>query len=113
MSSFRSPQTIIRQDPGQYVDGVWVDGESIEFTIMASVQPASMEDLINLPVGRRLSDFVKAYTSTEIFPVSEGEVQRQPDRLLWRGHTYEATQVGVRQMGVIDHYKVIFTKVSQ
>ena len=101
--SFRKPQTIIRTLPGQYVDGKWVEGSEAILTILASVQPVTAEDQIVMAGGKRLSDYVKAYTSTEIIPLSE-TAQQQPDRLVWRGRTYECIELGVRQMNVIDHY---------
>ena len=110
---FRKPQTIKRQSAGSYVNGAWVPGGvETTFTIQASVQPATGEDQLTLPEGRRLADYVKAYTSTELQVLGE-VVGLQPDRLVWRGHDYECIQVDVRQMSVIDHYKYIFSKVTQ
>jgi hypothetical protein len=110
--SFRKPQTIIRTTPGQYVDGKWVEGASVTLTILASVQPVTAEDQVVMQGGKRLSDYVKAYTSTEIIPLSENN-QQQPDRLIWRGRQYECIELGVRQMEVLSHYKVIFSLVEQ
>lgn len=110
--SFRKPQTIIRTTPGGYVDGKWVDGAPAPMTIKASVQPVTAEDQIVMPAGKRLSDYVKLYTSTELIPLSEGS-QQQPDRLVWRGKEYECIELGVRQMRVIDHFKAIFSLVQQ
>jgi hypothetical protein len=110
--SFRKPQTIIRTTPGQYVDGKWVEGTEVNVPIMASVQPVTAEDQIVMPAGKRLSDYVKVYTSTELVPLSEGS-QQQPDRLVWRGKQYECKELGVRQMDVLPHYKVIFSLVEQ
>jgi len=106
--SFRLPQTIKRTAPGAYVDGIFINGATSELSIHASIQPMTGEDMFTLPEGRRLSDYVKAYTDTLIQVVAEGQ---QPDRLVWRGKEYEAIQFDVRQMGVINHYKVIFSRV--
>lgn len=111
MSSFRKPYTIQRPATGSYVNGVWVAGAATNVAIMATIQPVTGEDMKTLPEGRRLSDYVKVYTSTEVFPVSE--TIQQPDQLVWRGSTYECISVDVRQMDVIAHYKAIFSKVSQ
>lgn len=106
--SFRRPQTIKRTAPGSYVNGLFVDGATSTFLIQATVQPMTGEDMFTLPEGRRLSDYVKVYTDTLIQVVAEGQ---QPDRLVWRDNEYEAIQLDVRQMGVIDHYKVVFSRV--
>jgi len=110
--SFRKPQQILRTTPGQYVDGKWVEGAQVTVPIMASVQPVTAEDQIVMPAGKRLSDYVKAYTSTELIPLSEGSEQ-QPDRLVWRGKEYECIELGVRQMNVINHYRAVFSLVQQ
>lgn len=110
--SFRKPQQILRTTPGQYVDGKWVDGAPAPMTILASVQPVTAEDQIVMPAGKRLSDYVKLYTSTELYPLSEQD-KKQPDRLIWRGKEYECIEVGVRQMDVISHWKCIFSLVQQ
>lgn len=106
--SFRFPQTIKRSAPGTYVNGVFVNGATTEISIQASIQPVTGEDMKTLPEGRRLSDYVKVYTDTLIQNVADGQ---QPDRILWRGHEYEALSMDVRQMAVINHYKVIFSRV--
>lgn len=112
MSSFRKPQTIKHVSAGAYVAGVWVPGTESSFTIQASVQPVTGEDQLTLPEGRRLSDYVKAYSDTELQVLGE-VVGLQPDKLVWRGHEYECIQMDVRQMSVINHYKYIFSKVTQ
>lgn len=110
--SFRKPQTILRTLPGQYVDGKWIEGAQTTVPILASVQPVTAEDQVVMPAGKRLSDYVKLYTSTELIPLSEN-AQQQPDRLVWRGRMYECIELGVRQMSVIDHFKAIFSLVEQ
>lgn len=110
--SFRKPQTIKRLSAGGYVNGVWVDGTESTFTIQASVQPVTGEDQVVIPAGKRLSDYVKAYTSTNLQVLGE-TTGLEPDRLVWRGKEYECISVDVRQMNVIDHYKYIFSKVQQ
>ena len=43
--SFRSKHQIIRQPEGQYVKGRWVKGGDTVLEIMASVQPATNDDM--------------------------------------------------------------------
>lgn len=109
---FRKPQTITRETAGAYVNGIWVPGGTSTFTIQASVQPVTGEDQLVLPAGKRLSDYVKAYTSTDLQVLDESS-GLQPDKLTWRGNEYECISVDVRQMSVIDHFKYIFSKVTQ
>lgn len=110
--SFRKPQTITRTTAGSYVNGVFVDGVTSSITIQASVQPMTGEDMKTLPEGKRLSDFVKVYTSSDLQVL--GEVAGLiADRLSWRSHTYECISADVRQMDVISHFKYTFSKVTQ
>lgn len=110
--SFRKPQTILRTSPGEYVDGKWIPGVEGPITILATVQPVTSEDQVVMPAGKRLSDYVKVYTATEIIPLGEVDGQ-QPDRLVWLGRTYECIDRGVRQMNIIPHYKCIFSIIEQ
>ncbi len=110
--SFRKPYTITRYAAGTTVKGRFVAGSSSALTIQASVQPVTGEDLKPLPEGRRLDDYVKVYTDSNLQMMQE-TTGTNPDRLTWRGHTYECISADVRQMDVISHYKYIFSKVSQ
>lgn len=113
MSSFRQPRIIQRHTGGGYTNGEWAPGGMVSVDITASVQPASREDLINLPEGRRLSDYIRLYTSTELYTVSEGDQPQQPDQFDWHGHTYECVEVGMWQNRIVSHWKCLFRKVSQ
>ena len=112
MSSFRKPQTILRMTPGGYVDGVFIPGVEVTLTIMASVQPVTGEDQLVLPAGKRMAEYVKAYTATQLQVLGEIE-GLQPDRLVWRNKQYECIQADVRQMDVVPHYKYVFSLIEQ
>lgn len=112
--TFRVGVTIIRRQPGTYVKGSYVPSGSVatNMSILASVQPLNGEELKTLPEGRRLSDSVKVYTDAELIVLDE-TTNTEPDRMTWRGHIYECVSMFAHQMGVINHYKYIFSKVSQ
>lgn len=109
---FRKTQTIKRTAAGIYVDGIFQPGAESTLTIQASIQPVTLEDQVTMPEGRRLSDYVKAYTSSDLQVLGE-VVGLQPDKLVWRGHEYECISSGVFQMDVVSHFKYIFSKVTQ
>lgn len=109
--AFRKSQTIKRQGVGAYVDGVWIAGAVAQFTINASVQPLSDQDLVNLPSGRRESDVVKMYCADDLIEVGRSTGQ-EPDVLVWLGKDYEITSKSVRQMGVLPHYRYWCTRVA-
>lgn len=107
--SFRRSFTVLRETPGGYAQGVFVPGTRSTLTIEASIQPATGEDMITAPEGRRLQDMVKAYTSSDLLQGEESTGQ-QPDIIVWRGYGYEVVSIDARQMGVIDHYKVFASR---
>lgn len=108
--TFRKTQTIKRTVPGSYVNGVYVEGAETTFTIQASVQPMSGEDIVSVPEGRRASDMVKLYTSTDLNSQGDAGSGQSPDRLVWLGKDYEIYSKEVRQMDVIPHYKIYAIK---
>lgn len=46
--------------------GYWVEGSSTDSSIVASVQPASGEELQVLPEGERTKRAIRVYTATEL-----------------------------------------------
>ena len=112
--SFRTPQVIIRETPGAYVDGVWIAGEDATVDIMASVQPLGTKDaaMVTLPEGRSLKDMVRIYTETELVTVQDKGINQQPDKLLWRGELYELSALFNWQSNVISHFKYFATKIQ-
>lgn len=107
MSSFRTQFTIQRKSNGKYCNGRWQEGEVTEFTIMASVQPLSGEEMQMLPEGRKDTQAVRIYTDTPLKTVSEDN----PDILLYAGNSYEVTTVEPWQSNVISHYKCLAVKI--
>ena len=103
--SFRKPYTVKRTVAGSYVNGVYVEGAETTLTIQASVQPMSGNDLVAVPEGRRASDMVKLYTSTDLFSQGDTGSGQSPDRLVWLGKDYEISSKDVNQMSVISHYR--------
>lgn len=108
--TFRKTQTIKRTIAGAYVNGVYVEGAETTFTIQASVQPMSGEDIVSVPEGRRASDMVKLYTSTDLNSQGDAGSGQSPDRLVWLGKDYEIHSKEVRQMDIIPHYKIYAIK---
>lgn len=114
MSGFRKSQNIIRQTPGGYVNGIWVNGVDALVVISGSIQPLNGVDikLTNLPQGRVLKDIVKIYTNDELISMEDKGEDQQPDKLVWRGVTYEVSSRFDWQSDVISHFKYFATKVQ-
>lgn len=111
MSSFRKTTKILRESAGAYVNGVWAAGSRTMVTALTSIQPIVMgQDLQAMPDGRRLSDFIKIYTSDILNRTEEGEWM-QPDIIVSAGCGYEIVSVFTNQSNVINHYKYVAVKV--
>lgn len=108
--SFRTPRTVLTESAGSYVNGLWVAGSRTVGTTAASIQPVVMgQDMEALPEGRRISDFVKIYTSDRLKVTEDGD-NIQPDYVVYDGFCYELVSIFKNQNGVIPHYKYIASK---
>jgi len=103
---FRKLVLIKRKQGGAYIDGQYVDGNDVDITIKASIQPASPEEMQELPEGRRSDEIFKMYTKTQMFTVTD----ENPDHLFIDSEEYEVVGVGKYQSSVISHYKVFIAK---
>jgi hypothetical protein len=109
MSSFRKTFDVLHESAGAYVQGIFVAGARSVVPIQASIQPVTGQDMITAPEGRRIQDMVKVYTVSELQEGEEG-TGLMPDLIVWRGFAYEVTSIEVRQMDVINHYKITATR---
>ena len=111
MSSFRRIKAILRESVGSYVNGIWAPGTRSTITTMASVQPIdSQKDILAVPEGRHMSDFVKIYTTDRLNVTADGE-NIQPDIIVHEGYSYEIISLSPNQSFVINHYKYFASKV--
>ena len=108
MSQFRTTFTVKRKTAGAYVNGKFTGETTSDISIQASVQPLRGEEVQLLPEGRRNSQAVKIYTSTQLNAIASG---RNPDRLVYMGSEFEILTVEPWQSNVISHYKCIGVKV--
>lgn len=111
---FRSSQMILREAPGAYdpATGLWVPGTRSHFSVFASVQPMTADDMKTLPEGRRSEGMVKMYTSTQLRAVhvqlTSTDKPGQPDRLVWQNNVYELAFEDPYRSNVINHYRYRF-----
>lgn len=105
-TGFRKTVEIKRKSGGGYVDGQYIEGTDASIFLKASIQPASPEEMQELPEGRRTDEVFKMYTKTQMFTVTD----ENPDHLLIDGQNYEVISVGKHQSDIISHYKVMISK---
>lgn len=100
------PYTIDRFEQGSYVDGEWVEGNSIEISIMASIQPVSGYKIVQLQnaTGIKTTNWIKIFTKSELQIAKEGVSGTGGDRITYRNERYELRELEVHDEGHLDHF---------
>lgn len=70
---FRRSLTVERKAKGNFADGVWEEGETSSFNILASVQGTNAEVLQTMPDGASTSATYTLRTSTKLMTSVAGE----------------------------------------
>lgn len=113
MSSFRKPIVVKRFQPGHNEQGHWIEGDTTQFAIVASVQPLKASELEVMPEGRRTNArAIKIYTNDKLMATNQKENQLA-DQIYWQDNFYEVVSVDEYQMGVISHYKIYALEVLE
>ena len=108
-SQFNQPVTVHRTSVGSYTKGVYTEGSTSTEVIQASVQPASPNDLLPLPEGRRNAKAFRLYTATPLRLVTDAN----PDRVVLFSEEYEVMHAAPWRNNVISHYKFIVSKIGE
>ena len=95
--------------PGEYVDGVWVEGRMLDLFFTASVQPTTPKQMQSLPEGRRNVASFSLYTNTELRTAEQHS--HQADIVVLDDGEYEVSAVERWNNGIIPHFVLIVTKV--
>lgn len=113
IASFALPVTIRTFAPGQYVDGLWINGLPTDFEDRMSVQPLVGKDLLNLPEAQRSKRLMKGYIATLLKTVSEVDGSRA-DQVFYDDVWFEVQTVELWKDGKdsLDHWKVILAEVN-
>lgn len=111
---FRKKFMIQRTSGGKFDDnGIYQQGETEEFEIMASVQPISLDEYNQVfPQGIRTVNAVKIYTDTRLYPEKQGTPAQNADVLLYMDRKYKIITCHAYQSGVISHYKAYAQEVD-
>lgn len=103
---FTEKITVIRvEGSGEYIKGRFQGTRECEISIMASVQPATGEELLNPPEGQRTREIVNVFTKKELFTAEKSQFKK-PDLVVYNGRKFEVMKVE-RWASLIPHYKVI------
>jgi hypothetical protein len=103
--------TAARQTGGMYANGIWVPLSFSTFEIVASIQPASGEDLVRVPEGVRTRELVTVFTPTEL-QVKNAPAGTEADRVAYKGATYEVQTVEKWDESG-SYYRAVAAKIEQ
>lgn len=109
---FRKPLTVTRGAAGQYVDGIWQSGSESSFTIQASVQPTTPNDVQLLPEGKRDRLAYTLYSDTSL-RIANDNTQEPGDIVTIDGDSFEAMARRPWQNSIIDHHVTIVVKEAE
>lgn len=79
--------TVTRRAEGTTVLGRYAPGATSTFDILGSFQEQDAETLVQLPDGRTVRADLVLYTVTQL------QVEREPDKLVYNGITYQVAKV--------------------
>lgn len=96
---------------GSYVKGDYVEGADNTFNITASVQPLRGKEMELLPEARREFQAYKLYSDTQLLTVNTSET-KNPDQVKIDGVWHEVLIVQDWQNIIINHYKIIVSRMS-
>jgi hypothetical protein len=85
--------TVKRKLSGARVDGVWIPGSDTILKIFASPQPASPDELQNLPEGERDKSIFKFISNKPLFTTQDRN-GTDADLVMFKGNDYRVISVG-------------------
>lgn len=102
LSRLGSTYTFRRFAPGRYVNGEWVNGvevipqddqgNEVAFSMVASIQRLTAQEMLALPEGERSSERITIYTETKLEKGDEA-TKTKGDIVLYNGREYEVRKV--------------------
>ena len=111
-ASFRKTLSVKRLQTGSYVGGFWVEGGLVDPapTILASVQPASQDDMALLPEGRRVSGAYRLFTDSALLLANGSQ---NADRIEIKGADYEVMAESDWDNAIIPHRSYLIARVVE
>lgn len=94
---FKTSLTLIKRGSGEYVDGLYVEGNQNSVELIANVQPASQDDRNNLEIGERVAEIITVYIRSQerdlIRPMRQGANNSRGDIMKINNLDYEVYSV--------------------
>lgn len=103
---------ILRSAGFNWDDGNPKRGAESVITAVASIQPLTPNEVLQLPEARRTRESVKMYLTTKVMTTDEKN-QLAADRIRHEGKLYEVMSVANYAIGTdLPHYKVVCVKLD-
>lgn len=103
---------IVRSESFNWDDGNPKRGPETVLTAVASIQPLTPNEVLQLPEQRRTSETMKMYINTRV-RTSDEKNQLPADRIIHDGKMFEVLGVANWFIGTdLPHYKVICVKMD-
>lgn len=104
---FNQPITVTRAGTGSYVGGIWQDGAPIPpFTLQASVQPVTSNDVQMLPEGQRQREAYAVFTA-DALKIADDNAKTTADVVTVFGRAFETVHSEAWQNKLIPHHKAV------
>lgn len=106
------PLTIYRRSLGEYVNGRWVEGSTVEVEVQVNIQPLKGYEILQLPESERTRVWWKLYSANLLRTAKENS--HDADEFEWKGDRYKIMKLDDWQgaMGILEHCKAYATRVS-
>lgn len=101
-----------RKTPGTYVNGDYVEGYEVPFSIEANVQPMKMKEQLMLKESERERDWITVYSSGELKGIEVGDDGYLGDIVEWEGYRYRVMKVKHYSMQILDHWQASCAKLE-
>lgn len=101
------PITVFRRSQGEFIEGDWVEGTTVEFPIEGDIQPVKPHELMMFPESERTRSWWKLYTAETLRTEKEGVGGWDADEFVWKGDRYKVMRVNdyTNGMHILEHTK--------
>lgn len=106
------PLTIYRRSLGEYVDGEWVEGDTVEIPVQVNIQPLKPHEILQLPESERTRVWWKVYSADVLR--TEKETAWDADEFIWKGDRYKVMKLDdwTSGMGILEHCRAFAVRIE-
>lgn len=108
------PLTIYRRSLGEYVEGEWIEGTTVEVPVQVNIQPLKGYEILQLPESERTRVWWKLYSADVLRTEKEGDGGWDADEFVWKGDRYKIMKLDdwTSGMGILEHTKAYATRIE-